>query len=111
MSQMQFFDALQGVSSQAMKNPEAINQFGTLAESGLLPAFLQGLPYRSEILSLNAEMYASMTAEQRAALERSLRAKLQQYRDINEQVDGWVRLNDSDPDINKVYPLHLDYLP
>ncbi len=111
MSQMQFFDALQGVSSQTMKNPEAINQFGTLAESGLLPAFLQGLPYRSEILSLNAEMYASMTAEQRAALERSLRAKLQQYRDINEQVDGWVRLNDSDPDINKVYPLHLDYLP
>ncbi len=52
-----------------------------------------------------------MTAEQRAALERSLSAKLQQYRDINEQVDGWVRLNDSDPDINKVYPLHLDYLP
>lgn len=111
MSQMQFFDALQGVSGQTMKNPEAINQFATLKESGLLPSFLQSLPYKSEILSLNAEMYASMTAEQRAALERSLRAKLQQYRDINEQVDGWVRLNESDPDINKVYPLHLDYLP
>lgn len=111
MSQMQFFDALQGVSSQTMKNPEAINQFATLKESGLLPSFLQSLPYKSEILSLNAEMYASMTAEQRATLERSLRAKLQQYRDINEQVDGWVRLNESDLDINKVYSLHLDYLP
>jgi len=56
-------------------------------------------------------MYASMTAEQRSALENSLRAKLQQYRDINEQVDGWVRLNETDPEGSKVYPLILDYLP
>jgi hypothetical protein len=111
MSQMQFFDALQGISGQTMKNPEEINRFGTLAASGLLPAYIQRLPYSSEVLSLNAEMYASMTAEQRAAMESSLRAKLQQYRDINEQVDGWIRLNDTDPDANKVYPLHLDYLP
>ena len=110
-SQMDFFDALQGVSSQTMKNPEGISQSKTLVESGLLPAFIDSLPYKSEVQSLNAEMYASMTAEQRAALESSLRAKLQQYRDINEQVDGWIRLNDTDPDINKVYPLHLDYLP
>jgi serine/threonine-protein kinase PpkA len=111
MSQIQFFDALQNISGQTMKNPEAISQFKTVAESGLLPAFLKSLPYRSEILSLTAEMYASMTAEQRAALQRSLRAKLQQYRDINEQVDGWVKLNDTDPDIFKEYPLQLDNLP
>jgi hypothetical protein len=111
ISQMNFFDALQGVSSQAMKNPEGISRSQTLVESGLLPAFIHSLPYRSEVQSLNAEMYASMTAEQRAGMKSSLRAKLQQYRDINEQVDGWIRLNDADPETSKVYPLHLDYLP
>jgi hypothetical protein len=111
MSQMQFFDALQGLAGQAMKNPEAIEQSPTLAETGLLPAFVRSLPYKSEILSLTAEMFVSMTAEERAALERSLSAKLNQYHDINEQVDGWVRLNDADPMLHKVYPLHLDYLP
>lgn len=111
VSQMQFFEALQGVTTQTMKNPEAINASRRLADAGLLPAFIQSLPYKSEILSLTDEMYASMTAEQRSALENSLRAKLQQYRDINEQVDGWVRLNETDPEGSKVYPLILDYLP
>lgn len=111
VSQMQFFEALQGVATQTMKNPEAINASRRLADADLLPAFIQSLPYKSEILSLTDEMYASMTAEQRSALENSLRAKLQQYRDINEQVDGWVRLNETDPEGSKVYPLILDYLP
>ena len=111
VSQMQFFEALQGVATQTMKNPEAINASRRVADAGLLPAFIQSLPYKSEILSLTDEMYASMTAEQRSALENSLRAKLQQYRDINEQVDGWVRLNETDPEGSKVYPLILDYLP
>ena len=111
VSQMQFFEALQGITTQAMKNPEAINVSRRLAYAGLLPAFIQSLPYKSEILSLTDEMYASMTAEQRSGLESSLRAKLQQYRDINEQVDGWVRLNETDPEGSKVYPLILDYLP
>jgi hypothetical protein len=110
-TQMQFFEALQGVASQTMKNPEAINRSSRLADMGLLPAFIQSLPYKSQILSLNDEMYASMTAEERAGLDRGLRAKLQQYRDINEQVDGWVRLNESDSESKKVYPLLLDYLP
>ena len=52
-----------------------------------------------------------MTAEQRSALESSLRAKLQQYRDINEQVDGWVKLDETDQEGNRVYPLILEYLP
>jgi hypothetical protein len=72
---------------------------------------IESLPYKSDILSMNNEMLASLTVEQRVALEKSLGAKLQQYRDINEKVDGWRRLNDTDPDSQRVYPLHLDYLP
>jgi len=111
VTQVQFFEALQGVAGQTMKRPEDIGAGARLADSGLLPAFIQSLPYRSDILSLTDDMFASMTAEQRSKLEWSILAKLEQYRAINEQVDAWFRLNDADPDKELVYPLHLDYLP
>ncbi|AGA34179.1 Serine/threonine protein kinase PpkA [Thioalkalivibrio nitratireducens DSM 14787] len=111
VTQAQFFEALQSVSGQAMKRPEDLGQARDLAGTGLLPAFIQSLPYRSDILSLNDEMFASMTTEQRSQLEWSILAKLEQYRAINEQVDAWFRMNDADRDRDMVYPLHLDYLP
>jgi len=111
VSQAQFFEALQSVAGQAMKRPEDLVQATRLADTGLLPAFVQALPYRSEILALSDEMFASMTAEQRSQLEWSILAKLEQYRAINEQVDAWFRMNVGDPDRAMVYPLHLDYLP
>ncbi|HSH56498.1 MAG TPA: vWA domain-containing protein [Halomonas sp.] len=111
ITQGEFFEALQGVAGQTMKSPEAIGQGATLAETGLLPAFVQSLPYRSDILALNDEMFASMTAQQRADLEYSVLAKLEQYRAINEQVDAWFALNEDDREGARVYPLHIDYLP
>lgn len=111
VTQMQFFEALQEVSGQTLKNPDALDTADKLADAGLLPSFVSSLPYHSEILTLNNDMFAAMTAEQRAVLESSLRAKMKQYRDINEQVDGWVRLNETDEDSQKIYPLRLDYLP
>lgn len=111
VTQAQFFEALQSVSGQTMKRPEGISDAPKLADAGLLPAFIQSLPYKSDILSLTDEMFASMTAEQRSQLEWSILAKLEQYRTINEQVDAWFRLNDTDADSELVYPLHLDYLP
>ncbi len=111
VTQMQFFEALQSVSGQTMKSPEDIAGAERLADTGLLPAFIQALPYKSDVLSLSDEMFASMTAEQRSQLEWNILAKLEQYRAINEQVDVWFRLNETDPDREMVYPLHLDYLP
>lgn len=111
ITQGEFFEALQGVAGQTMKSPEAIGQGATLAETGLLPAFVQSLPYRSDILALNDEMFSSMTAQQRADLEYSVLAKLEQYRAINEQVDAWFALNEDDRESARVYPLHIDYLP
>lgn len=111
VSQGQFFEALQNVSGQTLKRPDDVSQAQKLGNSGLLPAFITSLPYKSDILALSDEMYASMSAEQRSQLEWSILAKLQQYRAINEQVDAWVRLNDGDSDSQMVYPLHIDYLP
>ena len=111
MTQAQFFDALQAVASQTMKRPEDIAKAQTLVDTGLLPSFIKSLPYKSDILSLSNEMFASMTADERSELLWVLKAKLKQYRDITERVDAWHKLNDSDPDSYAVYPLNIDYLP
>lgn len=111
VTQAQFLESLQSVSGQTMKRPDDLAQAQRLADTGLLPAFIQSLPYRSDVLALTNDMFASLTAEQRAQLEWSILAKLEQYRAINDQVDAWFRLNDTDPDSDMVYPLHIDYLP
>lgn len=111
LSQGQFFDALQSVSGQTLKRPDDINQAQKLADTGLLPSFINSLPYKSDILSLDNDMFASMTSDQRARLEQELSAKLNQYRDLNENNDAWHPLNKDDPDSVMVHPLLIDYLP
>ena len=111
MSQSQFFDALQSIAGQTMKRPADLGSARSLADSGLLPAFIKSLPYHSDILSLTNEKYASLTADQRVQLQWSLQAKLAQYRAINAEVEAWHRLNDADPLSEQVHPLHIDYLP
>lgn len=111
MTQSQFFDALQSIAGQTMKRPEDLGSATSLADSGLLPAFIKSLPYHSDVLTLSNEKYASLTAEQRVQLQWSLQAKLAQYRAINEEVEAWHRLNEADPRSEEVHPLHIDYLP
>jgi hypothetical protein len=111
ISSKQFFTALREVAGQAIKDPDALLQASNLSQSGLLPAYIGALPYQSEILYLNDVMFASMTAEQRAHLESTLRAKLRAYRDIASDVDGWKSLYSGSAELDKVYPLRLDYLP
>ena len=111
LTQQQFLTAVQEVSTQTMKRPEAIARASRLSDSGLLPAFIQSLPYRSDILALDNPRFAALSAQQRADLEASLKAKLAQYRTINEDANAWVRLNPNDPNTQQVHPLPLDYLP
>jgi serine/threonine-protein kinase PpkA len=111
MSNLDFFDALQGLAAQSMKRPDEIARVDSVRQAGLVPKFIESLPYRSEILALDRERYASLTAEQRSDLIRRLGAKLSQYVRINESVDGWQSLSGQDGAGRKLYPLQLDYLP
>ncbi|MFQ5913548.1 MAG: vWA domain-containing protein [Nitrospinota bacterium] len=111
ITQPKFFEALQAIAAQTSKEPERIAKAKTLADAGLIPAFVKSLPYKSEILSLDDERFGAMTGEQKIGLERRLRAKLTEYRNVHERVDGWVRLNETDPNTKAVYPLNLEALP
>ncbi|MDM8565908.1 vWA domain-containing protein [Candidatus Halobeggiatoa sp. HSG11] len=109
-TEREFFEALQSVAATSIKDPSKIGTAKNLKDAGLLPDFLDSLPYKSEIASLSDERFASWTTQKRTDFSQRLEAKLAQYRSINEAVDKWIVLDESDPD-NTVYPLHIDYLP
>ncbi|NPA08713.1 MAG: VWA domain-containing protein, partial [Chlorobi bacterium] len=106
-----FFDALLAVASAGSRDPDQIRNAKTLAETGLLPEFLQGLPYKSQIMEMNNEIWSSMSVAQQEEFLNGLEAKIQLYVAIHDAPEGWVALNPSaDPD-EYVYPLSLAALP
>jgi len=112
LTQMAFFDALQGVVTQSTKgNKITMTDAQKLADSGLMPSWINSLPYKSAILKMSNDMFAELTADERSALEYEIEGKLELYRIINENTDLWVKLDDRDANIDHVYPLSLSALP
>ncbi len=111
LTQMQFFDALQSVATTTSKGEDiAYGSVERLSESGLAPSWIASLPYKSDILSLNNDLYASLSPDERAMIELDLDAKLERYRQLIES-DDWMALSDRSAEIDKVYPLELAALP
>jgi hypothetical protein len=113
-TQMKFFESLRAIMSQVSKGQEInFDNAQRLAQTGLMPKWIESLPYRSTILDLSDERFEALTPVERTELERSLKAKLQLYRDISEKVDAWKPLDERAAGANQnlVYPLPLDYLP
>ena len=108
-----FFQSLQGVVTQANVGSSKINfkVAKRLADSGLLPDWIGSLPYTSNLLSMNDDEFAALSAEERSSLELEIESKLQLYREINENSDLWVALDKRDSNNDHVYPLPLSVLP
>jgi len=112
ITQMEFFTALQGVVARTSQNKKVTFRGARrLAQTGLLPAWIDALPYKSQILDMSDDMFESMTAAEREALEKDVDSKLELYRKINENSDVWVVLDERDSRNNHVYPLPLTALP
>lgn len=114
LTQMKFFESLQALLGEAAKGQDInFEKAKKLAESNLLPKWIESLPYKSTILEMSDDRFEAMTPAERSELEKGLKAKLQLYKDISEKVDAWKPLSEQDQDANanKVYPLPLDTLP
>lgn len=113
-TQMQFFESLQAIMAQVAKGQDInLDNAQRLAQTGLMPRWIESLPYRSTILDMSDARFETLTPDERSGLERSLKSKLQMYREITERVDAWRPLGDTAVDSNRelVYPLPLSYLP
>ena len=107
----EFFGRLQSVAGNMVRDPDRIaaGQVETLGD--VLGEYLEGLPYDSEIMSLDQRAYVSMGPARQDTLLRRLHSKVDLYRRFNEDTSLWVRLAEGAPDGELVYPVPLEALP
>lgn len=112
ITQMEFFTALQGVVAMTSQDKQVtFDGAKRIADAGLLPAWIESLPYKSEILEMSEEMFEELSADEKGHLEDNVDSKLELYRKINENTDLWVVLDERDASDDHVYPLPLSALP
>ncbi len=106
-----FFDALQAVPSVASRAGDQIRNAKSLAETGLVPEFMQDLPYQSKIMSMSNDLWDSWSLDQQEEFLNEVDAKIQLYVVIHDEPKGWIALNKGDDPDEHVYPLSLTALP
>lgn len=106
-----FFKALKEVAVVSGADPDKILNAKKYGESGLVPEFLAGLPYKSKVMALTGETWASWNSMEQDEFMNELDGKIQAYQDIHEQADQWVQLNKGDDKDQYVYPVKLSLMP
>ncbi|MCP4119159.1 MAG: VWA domain-containing protein [Desulfobacteraceae bacterium] len=106
-----FFTALQATSAMASRDPNLIKNAKTIADTGLVPEFLSGLPYHSNLMSMNNDLWMSWSIDEQDEFLNELEAKVQAYQSIHDRPEGWVTLNPGDDPDEHVYPVSLELLP
>jgi hypothetical protein len=107
------FDRLRSVAATMGRDPNQLakGDSKTLGQLGLMGEYLDGVPYPSEVLSLDEDEWKRMTGTQQQELIRRLNTKLKLYQRYNADVDRWVSLAEGSDPSEHVYPVPLDALP
>jgi hypothetical protein len=107
------FDRLRSVAATMGRDPNQLakGDSKTLGQLGLMGEYLDGVPYPSEVLSLDEDEWKHMTGTQQQELIRRLNTKLKLYQRYNADVDRWVSLAEGSDTSEHVYPVPLDALP
>ena len=106
-----FFSSLQAAAATTARDPEMIKRAKSLAQSGLVPEFLVGLPYRSRIMDMTNELWSSWSVDEQDMFLADLEARIMAYETIHDGPEGWVQLNKSDDPSEYVYPIPMELLP
>ncbi|ACN13945.1 predicted serine/threonine protein kinase PpkA [Desulforapulum autotrophicum HRM2] len=106
-----FFSALQATSAAASRDPNLIKNAKTMADTGLIPEFLSGLPYKSRLMSMNNDLWMSWSVDEQDEFLNELESKIQAYQSIHDRPEGWVALSPEDDPDEHVYPVSLELLP
>lgn len=106
-----FFKALSAVATLAAADPTQVRNASTLAQTGLIPDFLQGLPYRSAIMDMTNESWRAMSPDAQDQFLRNIDSKLRFYQAVHDNAQKWQSLNDGDDRDNWVAAVPLEQLP
>lgn len=108
-----FFDLIRSAAAHMARDPEALKNpdASRLADLGLLGEYLDDLPYKSDVASLDRDDWIAWSTSQQEELLDKLRRKLRHYQLFEEDVDRWVALAPGAPEGDRVYPVPLEALP
>lgn len=106
-----FFTSLQAASAVASRNPDMLANAPSLAQSGLIPDFLAGLPYHSQLMDISNDLWASWGPDEQDSFLNRLEAKVKAYASVHDNPDIWVALNKGDDPSEYVSPVQLELMP
>lgn len=102
-----FFKSLQESGANIVRGEKNLR----LGKAGLLPEFIDGLPYKSEVLTMSDEDWSSMSADSQAAFLDKVQAKIKLYENYYNDQTLWIALNQGDEPGDHVMFLELTALP
>ena len=101
------FAAKMGRDSARAKPKENIS----VADMGLWGEYLNDLPYKSQVMSLDQETWANWSASQQDEFTQSLKTKLERYTAYDADNALWWPKTSDVEEGEKIYPVPLDALP
>jgi len=106
-----FFSALQATAATAARDPNQIKNARSMAQTGLIPEFLEGLPYKSRLMDMSNELWGSWSIDEQDQFLNEVEARIRAYQQIHDRPEGWIALNQGDDAEDHVYPISLEMLP
>jgi hypothetical protein len=112
-----FLDELKSLAASVSRDPQAARTATrtvggeSLADLGYMREYLEGLPYKSEVMYLDLSIWEQWPAQRQFEFVNQLDSKVAYYRALHDNVDLWVSLDGEAVDGDSVYPLLLEALP
>ncbi|MCK6433123.1 MAG: VWA domain-containing protein [Aquabacterium sp.] len=108
-----FYNQLRSAAVAMGRDPSRLGQgkAKNLEEAGLMAEYLEGLPYQSQLMTIDLDTWTNMGVGQSQAILDAIKSKIALYQRFHDDVDRWVKLNPAAGDGERVYPVPIDALP
>ena len=105
-----FFQGILSASTRMARDPNLPTQGKNLAELGVLSEFLDGLPYKSDIMLLREEDWYRMSIGEQTAFINRLKSRLARYEEYDRDRANWESFGQPNAG-DWVYRVPLNMLP
>jgi len=107
-----FFQGILSASANMVRDPSRLGSAGAknLSELGILGEFLDGLPYKSDIMLLHEEDWYRMSVGEQTAFVNRLKSRIARYEEYDKDTSNWESFGSPQPG-DWVYRVPLTMLP
>lgn len=108
-----FFNQLRSAAVAMGRDPTRLGQgqAKNLEQAGLMAEYLEGLPYQSQLMSMDLQEWSNKGVAESQVILDGIRSKITLYQRFHDDVSNWVKLNPAAGDGDRVYPVPIDALP